>query len=145
MTTKECDEILADVEIIKVGGEFLHLAITKKKAQIVSHLIKNGAALALEPDTLSFDKNYRRTPFIITAALAGDVDTFQALVDHGANVKDRGFITLSRKKKNQVITNVIGAAAYGGNLELLQFLISKMSKTDLEFLSKEKQDSQQVG
>lgn len=47
------------------------------------------------------------------------------LAKRGANIHDNGYIGLSKKRKNQVISNVIGAAAYHGANELLKALLVK--------------------
>jgi len=141
------DLILKDSDILKCGGELLHEAIKHSKPDLVSHLLAKGVSLTMEPGDANIedDKNYRKRPFIISAALAGDVDTFEVLINGGANAKAKGCVGLSKKKKNQVITNVVGAAAFAGSNELLAFLTTKMGKSDLEFECKEKEDIKQRG
>lgn len=48
------------------------------------------------PEDISDDKDYRKQPFIITAALGGDVDTFSTLgKEGGCSVNESGFIGFS--------------------------------------------------
>lgn len=76
ITPKEVDDMFGDIEIVKLGGELLYIAICNQRSDIIGHLVSRGANLQLEPDSISSDRNYRKTPLIITAALQGDVDTF---------------------------------------------------------------------
>lgn len=65
----------------------------------------------------------------------------------GCKVTDQGYIGLSKKRKNQVISNVIGAAAYNGSSEILKNLVGKGSTglLNINFPAVEKQDFSQKG
>ena len=83
--------------------------------------ISQGARLDNPPETVqkiyldpSASESYRKSPFIIQAACAGDIEIFTTLLTHGCRVNETGYIGLSKKRKNQVISNVVGAAAYNG-------------------------------
>ena len=65
---------------------------------------------------------YRKSPFIIQAASYGDLDCFRTLLAVGCKLTDHGYICLSKKKKNQVISNVVGAAAFNGNKDILNYV-----------------------
>ena len=56
----------------------------------------------------------------------GDAECFKLLLELGCRVDDTGFICLSPKEKNEVYSNVIGAAAYRGNLEVLKLVRSSL-------------------
>ena len=71
---------------------------------------------------------YRQAPYIIQAACHGDIDVFQNLLKANANMFDTGHVCLSRKKKNSVESNCIGAAAYYGNNKILKLSLQKMSR-----------------
>lgn len=73
------------------------------------------------------------------AASFGDIDTLKVLA-LVANVKERGFVGFSPKRKNFIKSNVIGAAAWNGNIEVLEYLCTKLSSIDLEFEAKEELD-----
>jgi hypothetical protein len=77
-------------------------------------------------------------PWIIQAAVGGDIDIFNYLLDHGANVNSVGHITLSRKNKNSVISNVLGAAAYYGRSNLVHFILEKYPAVDKNYKCTEK-------
>jgi len=79
----------------------------------------------LSTDT-SCHVNYRQAPFVIQAACAGDVACMKALVAAGCSLTDVGHICLSKRRQNSVASNVIGAAAYHGHEEMLQYLIGKV-------------------
>ena len=60
-------------------------------------------------------------------------------------MNETGHICLSKKKKNSVISNVIGAAAYYGSVTILKKLMSQLSVVSINFLAQEKHDVQQKG
>ena len=45
------------------------------------------------------------------------------LMEAGCNLKDVGFICLSRSRKNHVESTAIGGAAYWSNMEILEYLM----------------------
>jgi len=78
-------------------------------------------------------------PLIIIAAVGGDIDIYKFLVDRGANQTTLGHVGLSRKSKNSVISNLIGACAFYGRIELLHYLLEKgQIKLDINQKSTEK-------
>jgi hypothetical protein len=79
--------------------------------------------------TSEIKENYLNVecPLAIQAAIGGDIDIFKFLVDRGANILAVGHIGLSRKIKNSIISNIIGAAAFYGRVNLLHFILEKMN------------------
>lgn len=79
-------------------------------------------------------------PLIIQGAIGGDVELFKYLVDKGFfDYQSVGHIALSKKQKNSVITNVIGAAAYYGREEMLKYLLKNYDrKLDINIKASEK-------
>ena len=69
---------------------------------------------------------YRQSPFIIQAACAGHVGIIKKLVTAGCSLSEVGHICLSRRRQNSVATNVIGAAAYWGNKDMLVYLLNRV-------------------
>ena len=59
---------------------------------------------------------------------------------HGGTATDCGAICLSTKRKNVVISNVIGAAAYAGKHLMLKHLLDKLPKEAREVEAMEHQD-----
>jgi hypothetical protein len=55
------------------------------------------------------------------------MECLNTLLTQGAGIKETGFICLSKKRKNQVISNIIGAAAYFGSTEVLKNLLSMLN------------------
>ena len=47
------------------------------------------------------------------------------ILKNGGKITEQGYVGLSRKKKNQVISNAIGAAAFNGSIDVLKQLMSK--------------------
>ena len=109
--------------------------------------IEKGAQVDFPPDKVSklyIDQSstseYRSSPFIIQAACLGDIECFEVLVKHGCKITDHGFIGLSKKRRNQVISNIVGAAAYNNSTKILQAMLKKKSLADINHLAKEQQD-----
>lgn len=78
------------------------------------------------PTEDNFCENYRRTPLLVQAACAGNLDVFQLLLQNGRDIKDIGHICLSRRRRNSVCSNVIGAAAYHGHHRIVKFIMSRV-------------------
>lgn len=76
-------------------------------------------------DKLNTD--YRMSPYIVQAAAAGHIPIFNMLTKAGCKPTDIGHICLSKKRKNSVISTVIGAAAFYGKNEMLQYLLNMPS------------------
>ena len=57
-----------------------------------------------------------------------------------ASLTETGFIGLTKKKKNLINSNAVGAAAFSGKKKMLEFLLSRMSGKSLEFEASEEQD-----
>ena len=73
-------------------------------------------------------ENYNNinVPYLIIGAISGDIDIFDLIISNGAlNLNSTGHITLSKKQKNSVISNCIGAAAFYGRKDLLNFILQK--------------------
>lgn len=109
--------------------------------------IQKGCKVDNPPDIVSKlyvdhkDKSdYRKSPFIIQAACAGFLDVFETFVHHGCSITDQGCVGLSKKRKNQVITNIVGGAALHNSTKILQYMLKKKSLADINHLAFEKPD-----
>jgi hypothetical protein len=71
-------------------------------------------------DPKKLSENYRKSPFILQAAAAGDIYCFQTLIAAGCKLNDVGFVCLSKKKRNFVVSNVVGAACFYGSHEIVR-------------------------
>ena len=83
--------------------------------------------------------NMIQCPFVIMSGIGGDVEIFKYLLEKKliSNLKETGIIALSKKLKNSVYSNIIGACCYYGKKELLEFLLKKY-KFDLNCVTTEK-------
>lgn len=109
------------------------MAIYKKDAEIVKALIAKGIDLKSPPQTIppvrtykTMHEDYRKTPFVIQAACAGDVGIMKLLIYAGCSLNDCGHIALSRRRRHSIVTNVIGAATYWGRDEMLLYCIKNL-------------------
>lgn len=75
-------------------------------------------------------------PLMILASIGGDVEIFNYLIAQGADVYQIGHILFSPKRKNSVCSNVIAAASYYGNHNLLMYMLSKNTNIAKEFNNK---------
>lgn len=84
----------------------------------------------LPPDKLLYsndpnDQKYRHTPFSIEAAKSGDFKILAKVLQHGGSLSESGAICLSKRRKNVVISNHLGAAAYYGKTSMVDQLLKK--------------------
>jgi len=74
-------------------------------------------------------ETYRRTPYLIQCAMVQDessLEMFMEFAAAGCTFAETGFICFSRLRGNLVTSNIVGAAAYWGNLPILNFILSKL-------------------
>ena len=63
------------------------------------------------------------------------------MANFGSNAAEEvGHICLSKRHKNSVVSNVVGAAAYWGNIELLKFVLSILSDESVNHPATEASD-----
>lgn len=74
---------------------------------------------------ISENYNDVEIPYLILAAAGGDLTIFQSILNKGGDALLTGHVALSRKKKNSFNSNILGAAAYFGNHELIKFIFDK--------------------
>ena len=60
---------------------------------------------------------------------------------HGGNPHENGCICLSKKKKNVVISNSIGCAAFYGKTNMLRYLLDNVAGPAKNYEAMEHQDS----
>jgi hypothetical protein len=60
--------------------------------------------------------------------MSGDYPTLVKILSHGGSLSDSGTICLSKKRKNLVISNVIGAAAWYGKADMLKEVVKQLPK-----------------
>ena len=126
--------------MVKDGGELLEHAITLGYEDLVDLFIKHGADISLPPEFIKSKPEYRSTPFSITAAIAGDYKILKKILSLGDSLSDSGAIGLSKRRKNVVISNHLGAAAWHGKVDMVENLL-KLSKQGLDQLSVEEPDT----
>jgi ankyrin repeat protein len=68
------------------------------------------------------------------------MNCFELLLQHGCKYTDQGYIGLSKKRKNQVITNITGAAAFNNSFKIVKHMMTKKSLADINHLASEKLD-----
>jgi ankyrin repeat protein len=119
------------VDLIRVGGDLLYTAAFHGRADIVDLLVDRGSDIHNPPDAIKGEDSYRKTSHLITAVVGGDVPTLEAVMRAGRSINDRGFITFSKKRKNLVTSNIVGAAAYWGKKKMLAHLLENVSASYL--------------
>lgn len=152
------DALLDKINILVDGGQLIQVsetfvslnlqaAIQFEKNDMLDYYIKKGASVDSPPDTVSKlyidhsrTSEYRKSPFILQAACQGALDVFENLLHHGCKITDQGFIGFSKKRKNQVISNIVGAAAFNGSKKILQFMLKKKSLAGIDHLASERLD-----
>jgi len=141
MATREIAEpMLEKVDLLKWGSELMREAINHGKTDIVELLIDRGVDVLSPPEVIASDDTYRKSSFALQAVAGGSVPTLNVITKNGGSLSDGGFITLSKKRKNLVISNAVGAAAYFGKTKMLEHVINKLGKNALDVEAIEEQD-----
>ena len=126
--------------------ELLAVAIFHKNFEIIKYMVEkfniteNDSPFmsaisfynSILPDNSEFKLNDSREnynmiqcPFVIMSGIGGDVEIFKYLLKKKliSNLNETGIIALSKKLKNSVNSNIIGACCYYGKKELLEYLL----------------------
>lgn len=125
--------------------ELMHASVFYGNLEMVKHLESQGCSLTAVPKTIANQENekpdecavkYRETPYLILAASKGHVylknlisfrDIVDYLLEKGMSLNTKGHIGFSPKKKNSIVSNAWGAAAYNSSLTMLESLLNKSS------------------
>lgn len=129
-----------NTDMLKFGGDLLQAAAFHGKAEIVDMFVDRGADIHNPPEDIAGDDSYRKTPHVITAVISGDIPTLDAVLRAGGAINEKGFITFSKKRKNLVNSNVVGAAAYWGKTRMLSHLLTKCGNSYLNHEATEELD-----
>lgn len=129
-------EVLDTVkEIPAEGAEWLAMAIKYAGADMIKMFLDKGVDIKMPPQVVNpvqqaadWATAYRSTPFIIQAAMRGNIDIFEAVANAGVDIWEIGHIGFSRKRKNSIIGTCLAAAAYHGHYKLLKTLLVKAQK-----------------
>ena len=125
--------IIDKVDLLKNGADCMQMSCAAGKEKLVEYFVENGVDIMNPPELVKSEESYRRSPFIIQAAKSGSVPTYEMVKKHGGNPHESGCICLSKKKKNVVISNAIGAAAYHGKIQMLRHLLDNIAGSAKEF------------
>jgi len=85
-------------------------------------------------------EDYRKSPYSLLAAKSGDVETYKLILENGGSLGDCGIVGLTKKRKNQIVSNVIGCAAYYGHSKLIKFAANRLGKDYLDLPAIEQAD-----
>ena len=163
--SKENEDVKKYADIIKdkpeICMEFLSVAIFHQNLEVTKLIIEKNFSIICGPlnlNALSFynatlpendknkltDSNYIEIscPYPIMAGIGGSEEIFDYLVKNNliteSNIKERGPITLTKKYKNILYSNIVGACSYYGNYKLLKYLLEKYRRSlSINYVSKE--------
>lgn len=117
-----------NVDMLLHGADILTFSISGGHDKIVENLIKtHHVDLTAPPERVVAVPDYRRASYTIQAIQSGNQMILDMVLSNGGSLTDSGCVCLSKKRKNIVISNAIGAAAYHGQDKILKRLI-KMTK-----------------
>lgn len=83
------------------------------------------------PDVDSLLNNYKQTPYIIIAAIAGQIRILEFLVSNGRKITETGHIGYSKNKLNAVLGNVLSAAVYHDKIEVVNWLFRSFTSAEI--------------
>mgnify|MGYP001094582123 CR=1 FL=1 len=62
------ETMLKKIDFLKYSGDLLTMACQEGKREFVESFINKGADIMSPPESITGDEQYRRTPFVISAA-----------------------------------------------------------------------------
>ena len=149
--------------------ELLPVAIFHQNMEIVKYIVEKYKLTEADTPNMNalsfvnaiFPDNYKeklnelkdnyvsvQSPFVIIGGIGGNIEIFQYLLNNKliSNKKQVGFIGLSKKLKNLVSSNVIGACSFYGKHEILEFLLKNFkNELDTNLLTTEKKSKNNRG
>ena len=132
-------------EEISRRDALLQVACTSGNLEAVKHLVEEGVKLSVPPELSQYtDQDYRKSTYLIQGIKSGKADLVEYLLEKGAKLSELGSICISQKHGNNVISNVLGCAAYLGKTAVLKMLLSKAAKSDIEFKASEEEDKEKL-
>lgn len=126
------NNLLDSQDMLKFGPDFLAISCMEGSKDGVSGCLERNVDILSPPESVQHVEDYRKSPYIILAAKSGDVETFKTVMENGGSLGDCGIIGLTKKRKNQIVSNVIGCAAYHGKNKVLKFAANRLGKDYLD-------------
>ena len=162
---KQNDNVITMLDIVKDEPEayleLLSVAIFHRNLEITKLIIDKYINSEIDPpsiNALSFYNSILKDnsnniiqdskdnyidiicPFVLMAGIGGDIQIFEYLMKNGLipELNLSGVIGLTKKYKNIINSNIIGACAYYGNDKLLEYLLKNYrSELDINFITTE--------
>ena len=154
---KENENVLKMLELTKDKPEayleFIAVAIFHQNFEIIKYMVEKFKITQIDTpymkassffnsiipddssDRINDGKDYIeiQVPFVLMSGIGGDIEIFKYLLSNKliSNLSLTGIIGLTKKYKNTFTSNIIGACAYYGKKELLEYLLENYKK-DLE-------------
>ena len=134
---KEAYLELLSVAIIHNNLEIIKFIIEKYIGTEIDYSINMNALCffnSILPDDsemklIDSEENYIEIicPFTLMAGIGGNIEIFKYLFNHELiqDLNTFGIIGLSKKYKNIINSNIVGACAYYGNSDLLSYILKK--------------------
>ena len=124
--------------------EGLVWCILSGNLEVTQYLLENKVSLDYPPASVSegftnnsfvdgFLKNYKPTPYITMAAVAGQVNMLEFLLTQGRSLHETGHIGYSKFKQNSVIGNVLCAAIMNERTEVVTWLLDNFSEVGKDY------------
>ena len=109
------------------GHDMMAVAVSAGADKSVDYFLKQGVPLDSPPDAVPEIDDYRKTPYIFQAIKSGNRQTIEMVLQRRPDLDETGIVCFSRKRKNLVTTNLVGAAAYAGLADVMKkFLKDKL-------------------
>jgi hypothetical protein len=144
--TQQIKEILALQLLPSQLNELMIFAIYSCNTEAIDELIKQNAKLDNPPqsltiytnednDALKLLHNYKEAPYIIHATVSGCIPTIKCLVSHQRKLTEVGHIGYSPKQHDSIISNCLGAAAFYGHKDVVDWISTSSPCEFLELIN----------
>ena len=108
--------------------------------EIVKLFLSKGVSATKPPEKVSGETGYRKSPFLLHAVKSGDIETVEAILEHGGKISECGFNGRSFEKKNVISSNAFGCAAWHGKDKMLEALLKRYGNEHMEVKAREQND-----
>jgi hypothetical protein len=129
--------LIKEINLKAIANKLIEVAITKGRIKILKILIQQGIDLNKPHFNQEFPMGYQLEPYLFIAVQSNNLETLKIVMERVKYQNEESVIDCTREG-NSLISNIFGAAALVGNLDILEHLLENIDikNLDLEYRSK---------